>query len=112
LEPFTDRLLLLAVGASGRRTYGSNKPILPDDRNVCAVRQMSVFKKIALKPVLISGRHAKLSEVRLFEASRLEIGYGHPLLAQMDGEAVLLEPRDFPITITLSEPAIPALKPL
>ena len=109
---FNEKLLLLAFGASGRRTYGSNKLILPDERNVCAVRQMPVFKKILLKPYLISGRHAGLKEVRMFASSRVEIHYDKPILAQMDGEAVPLEPRDFPISISLSEPAIPALKPV
>jgi diacylglycerol kinase family enzyme len=107
---FSDRLLLLAFGASGNRTYGSNKPILPDERNVCAVSQMPLLKKLALKPYLISGRHAGLKEVRLFSAARVRIDYSESILAQMDGEAIPLEPCDFPITISLSEPAIPALK--
>jgi hypothetical protein len=34
----------------------------------------------------------------------------HPILAQMDGETVLLHPEDFPAAIELTEPIIPALK--
>jgi hypothetical protein len=34
----------------------------------------------------------------------------HPILAQMDGEAVLLRKEDFPAAIELTEPAIPVLR--
>ena len=111
VQSFTDELLLLAFGASGNRTYGSNKKILPDDRNVCAVKQMPLFKKIQLKVLFTSGNHAQRPEARLFSAERVEFSYGFPILAQMDGEAVLLEPADFPASIELTEPAIPTLKP-
>lgn len=109
---FTDKLLLLAFGATGNRTYGSNKRILPDGRNVCSVSQVSLFKKIALKGLFTSGKHAERPEARLFSAAKVELHYSMPILAQMDGESVLLEPIDFPITIGLTEPAIPILKPV
>lgn len=107
---FTDPLLLLAMGASGNRTYGSNVRILPDARNVCAVTQCPVVRRIVLKALFLGGRHAEVHEARLFTASRVELRYGQPILAQMDGETVALEPRDFPVTLALSEPAIPSLK--
>ena len=106
---FTDTLLLLAMGASGNRTYGSNKKILPDGRNVCAIRQMNFLRKLALKGGVMNGKHADFPEARLFEADRLDIHYQHPLLAQMDGEAVKLLPSEFPIRIRLSDPRIPVL---
>lgn len=109
---FTERLLLLAFGASGHRTYGSNKLILPDDRNVCAVSQMPLLRKLALKGALMSGKHAGLKEARLFSAAKVEISYDWPILAQMDGEAVALEPIDFPISIELTEPAVPTIRPI
>ncbi len=112
LAAFSDKLLLLAFGASGHRTYGSNKPILPTDANVCAVSQMPLLRKLALKPRLISGEHENLKEVRLFDAGKVEISYDRPILAQMDGESVRLEPSDFPISIALSAPAIPSLRPV
>jgi diacylglycerol kinase family enzyme len=112
IDSFDDTLLLLAFGASGNRTYGSNVRILPDGRNVCAVQQISLRKKIALKKLFLTGRHAELPEVRLFNAHRVELSYHSPLLAQRDGESVLLEEPDFPVSIELSEPAIPVLKRL
>jgi hypothetical protein len=42
-------MLLIAVGVSGHRTYGSNKPILPDDDDVCFVSEMPLLRKLALK---------------------------------------------------------------
>jgi diacylglycerol kinase family enzyme len=106
----TEKVLLLAVGASGRRTYGSHKKILPDDRNVCVLRQMSLFRKIALKGLFSTGEHVNKPEARLFAAHRVEFQGENPLLAQMDGETTLLEPEDFPAAIELTELAIPVVK--
>lgn len=100
------RYLLIAMGVSGRRTYGSNKPILPDDDNVCAVRQMPLLRKLALKGPLSSGRIREFSEAALFSASSVEISYGERILVQMDGEAELLVREDFPLRIERTEPLI------
>jgi diacylglycerol kinase family enzyme len=110
VESFAEQVLLLAVGVSGRRTYGSRKKILPDDRNVCVVRQMPLFRKIALKGLFASGEHAAKPESRLFSARRVEFRGENPILAQMDGETTLLEPEDFPAAIEITEPAIPVVK--
>jgi diacylglycerol kinase family enzyme len=107
---FREKLLLLAVGASGHRTYGAQKKILPDDRNVCALKQMSLFRKIALKDLFTTGKHIDKPETILFNARRVEFSGAYPILAQMDGEAILLQPEDFPAAIELSEPVIPVLK--
>jgi diacylglycerol kinase family enzyme len=112
LRSFREKLLLLAVGASGHRTYGSRKKILPDDRNVCAVKQMPLLRKVALKGLFTTGEHISKPESLLFNARRVEFSGPYPILAQMDGETVLLEPGDFPGAIELTEPLIPVLKPL
>ncbi|QQO08645.1 diacylglycerol/lipid kinase family protein [Breznakiella homolactica] len=109
---FTEPVLLLAMGASGHRTYGSHKWILPDDRNVCEVRQMSLLRKVALKGQFTTGTHIDKPEARLFSASKVEFRYAYPILAQMDGETVRLEDGDFPAAIELTEPVIPILKKL
>jgi len=110
VNSFREKLLLIAVGASGHRTYGSGNKILPDDRNVCAVKQMSMFRKIALKDLFGTGEHISKPESILFTARRVEFSAMYPLLAQMDGEAVLLEREDFPAAIELTAPLIPLLK--
>ena len=109
LLSFEEILLLLAMGVSGRRTYGSHKWILPDERNVCALKQMSLFRKLTLKEMINVGKHSNEKEAILFNAYKVEIQGKYPILAQMDGETMLLSPEDFPITIKLTEPAIPFL---
>ncbi|MDR1585935.1 MAG: diacylglycerol kinase [Treponema sp.] len=110
ISSFREKLLLLAVGASGHRTYGSHKKILPDDRNVCAVRQMPLLRKLSLKGLFTTGAHVNKPESILFNADRVEFSGAHPILAQMDGETVLLEKEDFPAAIELSDPVIPVLR--
>jgi diacylglycerol kinase family enzyme len=110
VRSFREKLLLLAVGISGHRTYGSQKKILPDDRNICAVKQMSLLRKLALKGLFTTGTHINKPEAILFNAHRVEFSGEHPILAQMDGEAILLQPDDFPAVIEMTEPLIPVLK--
>jgi diacylglycerol kinase family enzyme len=107
---FREKLLLLAMGVCGRRTYGSQQNILPDDRNVCGIRQMPVHRKLAIKGLVARGAHINSPEARLFNAHRLEFSGSHPILAQMDGETVLLQPEDFPSAMELTAPVIPLLK--
>ncbi|MDR1318032.1 MAG: diacylglycerol kinase, partial [Treponema sp.] len=107
---FREKLLLLAAGVSGHRTYGSHKKILPDDRNVCAVRQMSLFRKLFFKGLFNTGSHTDKPEAILFTAHRVEFSGSHPILAQMDGETILLQKEDFPAALELSDPVIPVLR--
>ncbi|MDR0403262.1 MAG: diacylglycerol kinase [Treponema sp.] len=104
-----ERLLLCAMGASGRRSYGAQKKILPDDRNVCMVKQMSLFRKLAIKGRFTSGNHILMPESIMGNAAKLVIDGENPILAQMDGEAVLLEKEDFPLVIELTEKTIQKL---
>jgi len=108
---FEEPSLLVAVGVSGHRTYGSNTPILPDDDNVCAIRQMPMLKKIALKELTATGRHRGLDVVRLFSASRVRIDYPGRILLQREGEVTLLESADFPLEIQVTKPIYNVLAP-
>jgi len=110
VKKFREKLLLLAVGESGRRSYGSHTWILPDERNICAVKQMSILRKLALKGPLKSGKHVNKPEAILWNAHSVELKPQHPILAQMDGETVLLKEEDYPLKIELTEPVIPVLK--
>ena len=107
---FKEKLLLLAVGESGRRSYGSRNWIIPDERNVCAIKQMPLLRKLSLKADFTTGRHVNKAEAILWNAERIEFNSQYPILAQMDGETVLLEEKDFPAVIELSSPVIPVLK--
>jgi diacylglycerol kinase family enzyme len=108
---FTETCLLLAVGVSGHRTYGSNKPILPDDDNVCSVLQMPLLKKLALKEKLTTGRHRGLDIVRLFSADRVRVDYGESILLQCEGEVTRLDPADFPLEFQRTKPIYNVLMP-
>jgi diacylglycerol kinase family enzyme len=110
VKSFSEKVLLLAVGESGRRTYGSHKWILPDDRNVCMVKQMPILRKVALKGLFTTGGHISKPESAVFNAHRVEFSGEEPILAQMDGETVLLQKKDFPAAIELTELVIPVLK--
>jgi diacylglycerol kinase family enzyme len=108
---FERKLLLIAMGASGNRQYGSNKSILPDENNVCAVSQMPFFRKLAVKGPLQSGKHGGLPEVELFSAQRLEIEYGDRILFQADGEVRRFDAEDFPLRMELLPDAYQTLDP-
>ncbi|MDR0443837.1 MAG: diacylglycerol kinase [Treponema sp.] len=110
IRAFREKMLLLAMGVSGYRTYGSQKRILPDDRNVCGIRQMPLHRKLAIKNQVAKGTHPGSPEPVLFNAHRLEFSGSHPILAQMDGETVLLQVEDFPAAMELTAPVIPLLK--
>jgi diacylglycerol kinase family enzyme len=107
---FREKLLLLAMGISGHRTYGSQKKILPDSRNVCAIKQMPLLRKIDLKGDFSTGAHITKPEAITFSAHRVEFTARYPMLAQMDGETILLQREDFPAAIELTDPVIPILK--
>jgi len=110
IQSFREKLLLIAMGASGKRSYGSQQLILPDERNVCCMKQMPLLKKLAIKGQVTKGKHVKNPEAILFNAHSLEFMYNHPILAQMDGETILLQPSDFPAKMELTAPVIPLLK--
>jgi len=111
LLSFREKLLLLAMGVTGNRTYGSQQHILPDQRNVCGVKKIPLFRKLKIRKQISKGIHIKNRDALLFNAHHMEVKYIHPVLAQMDGETILLQPDDFPATLSLTAPVIPLLKP-
>ncbi len=91
--------LLLAVGASGNRQYGSNKKILPGADNVCSVSQTSLWRKLVAKGAIEKGQHATVREVGHFSAERLLLDYHERIILQCDGEVTMLDAADFPLGI-------------
>lgn len=96
-----EELLLLALGVSGDRQYGSNKKILPGTENVCAIRQTSLFRKLLVKGMIERGVHDKVREVLHYSADILDIDYNERIILQCDGEVVDLEPSDFPLRMEI-----------
>ena len=113
VKEFEKACLLVAQGVSGRRQYGANKPILPDEDNVCVIYQMSTLKKLALKDRLASGGHRGLGPeiVELLSADRLEFRYDRAILLQRDGEVDELSAADFPLVMELTEPCYSVVEP-
>jgi diacylglycerol kinase family enzyme len=110
VQALREPVLLLAAGASGRRTYGSQKHILPDERNVCVTRQMSLLRKIKLKERFSAGTHIDAPECLLFNAAKIIFTTNEPILAQTDGETVLIQAEDFPACVEMTEAVIPILR--
>lgn len=105
-----DRMLLYLMGASGHRTYGSNQLILPDDNNVCGVKNVSLMRKLTLKKDLRTGGHAAFPDTLLYTAQKITIDYDEKILVQLDGEGYPLESSDFPLIMELSKPFITILR--
>lgn len=91
--------LLVAMGASGNRQYGSNKKILPNEHNCVAVAQTSLFRKLVLKGPIEHGRHDNIPELVHFTADKLLIEYSERVPLQCDGETDILAKCDFPLVM-------------
>jgi diacylglycerol kinase family enzyme len=91
--------LFVALGASGNRQYGSNKKILPDERNGITVSQTSLFRKLLVKGSIEKGFHEGVSEVLHFDADKIEVSYSERLPLQCDGEVEELARCDFPLVM-------------
>ena len=94
------------LGVSGHRTYGSHQKILPDDRNVCVAKKMSLISKMLLKEKFKAGTHVDNKAAFLCTAEKIEIQYGCPILVQMDGEVHLVGSENFPMVFERTEPVV------
>jgi diacylglycerol kinase family enzyme len=110
VETIEQPLLILAMGESGHRSYGSHVHILPDDDNLIAVRKMGLFGKLALKAAIALRKHRGRKGVFFRTADRAFIQYDENLLAQFDGETLLLKPENFPATLERVPDMIRVLK--
>jgi diacylglycerol kinase family enzyme len=108
-ETLEDDYILFLTGVSGRRTYGGNKRILPGDENVCAVRTASLSRKLEIKGLFYTGEHRDLPEVDLRTARRAVVHYDRRIPLQIDGEAIWLQPENFPLSFEVIDPVIPIL---
>ncbi len=109
VEVLSDRFILVAFGASGYRTYGDHKRILPGDENVCAIRTDTLVKRIALKSRIYSGEHTSDPLVVMRKSDRIEVGYNRKIAVQCDGEAVWLRPENFPVVFERLDHSVPAI---
>lgn len=106
VKEIDENAMFCLLGVSGHRTYGSGQKILPDDRNFCFAKSISVFKKIKMKKLFLTGKHTETGLTILDSASKVCIKYDKCILVQLDGEVHLLQPENFPLVFELTEPII------
>ncbi len=104
--------LLVAMGASGNRYYGSHKSILPNEHNCIAISQTSLFRKLILKGSIEHGKHDHIRELTHFTADKLQIDYHESIPLQCDGETTILAKCDFPLEIEKLQNAYNVLVPV
>jgi len=93
--------LLAAFGASGHRTYGSGKRVLPDDNNFCLAAKKNLFTKLAYRKPFYEGTHRGLPGIQLARGDELRVSSPVRVPLQMDGEVLWLNPNEFPLTLTI-----------
>ena len=96
-----ERIILLALGVSGSRTYGGGIPVLPGESNLCLVEHLGLVGKVLLKGRLLAGTHGEHPKVHLYKAFRLSISGERKVPIQIDGEARWLLPEEWPLTMHL-----------
>ena len=99
-------IVFCLLGVSGHRTYGSGQKIIPDDRNVCITKKMSLLKKMMLKEKFKNGTHVGNPLAFFADADKISVQYDKKILTQLDGEVHLLNPKNFPFIMELTEPVI------
>lgn len=94
---WNDHFLLAAFGASGRRTYGAGKRVLPDDDNFCMAAKVNLWTKLGYRRPFYEGTHRGLRGVSLARGDELLVHSPGRLPLQMDGEVLWLKPENFPL---------------
>jgi diacylglycerol kinase family enzyme len=102
-------LILIAIGVSGRRTYGGGIAILPGDENLCLVEHLGLIGKMTLKGRLLRGTHIGHPKVRSYKIARLTLTAERPVPIQIDGEARWLSPEEGPVAVHLGREHIQEL---
>ena len=104
-----DRYILVAVGPTGSRVYGNGKRILPSDDNLCAIRTVNVFRKIAMKKHVYDGTHVGFATTLSARVRKVVVDYARRVPLQLDGEGIWLSPENFPLTFERIDCAINVL---
>lgn len=105
-DTLVGRFIIFALGASGHRSYGDGKAVLPGADNLCAIETVGLRRKLQLKSLLYDGRHTGEPEVTMRNCRRVELHYDGKVPMQLDGEGVWLTPESFPITMEVAEAPI------
>ncbi len=110
-EEVEGRFAVVAFGVDGGRRYGRGKPILPDARNMCAIRLPPLVRRIGIKKHVYRGTHMGEPEVIGRCTTMLQIEATERMPFQFDGEMVWLTPEAFPVTMRIRPSAWASLQP-
>ena len=110
-EHVVGTFLLVAMGISGRRTYGDGKLVLPGDENFCAMHNTTLRRRLALRKTFYAGNHVNEPEALVRSARRCEIHYDGKIPVQFDGEALWLDHGSFPVTMEVLDGVLKCFAP-
>lgn len=94
---------LIVFGVDGHRTYGDHMRVLPAGENVCIIGTAGLREKIRMKRLFFSGDHTDQPATTMATLRSLTVDYDGRLPFQVDGEAVWLEPDEFPVQFSRIE---------
>lgn len=107
----TEPFLLAALGASGHRTYGAGKKVLPDADNFCLAGRKNLLSKLAYRKPFYQGTHRGLDGIVLASGTSLKVDSPVRIPLQMDGEVQWLDPPHFPLTMEIVDKGLQVLRP-
>ena len=102
---------LAALGATGRKTYGGGKRILPDEDNFCLAAVKNPFTKLSYRKPVYVGTHRSLRGIQFAKGDCLTVESPVRIPLQMDGEVLWMDPENFPLSLSISDLGLRVLKP-
>jgi diacylglycerol kinase family enzyme len=100
---------LVALGATGHRTYGDHMAVLPGDENLCVIARTGLFDKMRMKGLFYRGAHVDQPITSMHRATGITLSYDGRMPLQFDGETRWLEGGDFPLRMEIEADAVPVL---
>jgi diacylglycerol kinase family enzyme len=104
--------MLIAFGVRGGLTYGDHIRILPGEENLCVLNKASLREKLRMKRLLFRGDHVGEPITMMRRTDSVTLLYDRSLYLQLDGEPCLLEPEDFPVTLSVRPRSRRVLQPV
>ncbi|MFA7565768.1 MAG: diacylglycerol kinase family protein [Alkalispirochaeta sp.] len=102
---------LIAMGVSGGRTYGDHMRVLPGEENICVLGKANLFDKFRMKRLFYAGRHVEEPLTTMYRSEEIVLEYDGRLPLQMDGEALWLEKKDFPLRMRMLPKTVSIIDP-
>jgi diacylglycerol kinase family enzyme len=101
---------LVALGATGHRTYGDHMAVLPGEENLCVIAQTGLLDKLRMKGLFYRGAHIHQPITEMYRATAVTFNYNGRMPLQFDGEARWLDTEDFPVRMSIEAGAVSVLE--